>query len=562
MATSVLRVLANVLNAADNRTQLHSAAQQGNIQAIVRLLRCGANVEAQTRSKGQTPLHLAAAAGHVDLLPLLINRTTLDQQDTSGRTPLQLAASKRQWEAVAVLMAAGASPCASDFASSPLAPAITAVAVPGRTWGYSVPAHPTTAVLEVLVNDLWSAGLVAEAVAYISLQQQTALHFAALGGSQQLVAKLVEAGADKDAVDSGGFTPLWLAAHMGHLHLVPLLATPTNINMQPDALQAAAARGNEGMVEALLAAGADVEAPATCGHSPLCMAMYNRHLGVVDLLLSALSKQWGQPSKRTKGVAHVAAVVAMLAKQLEYAPLCAQLLQVVLNVLGPEVAGEVCQAVQQQLRGQWEQRQASLLARLHAATAHKPQVSYLAEALLLGWLAAEERLHITWQPLVARLQRLVPVAKTSHHQQQQQHQQQQLSRHGATRQRIRLLARAELAAAAAGQRQQVLELLGQFLSLHLQQPGESNSPALLLSQGLATAARTRAKTLRTATGAGAINPGANVLLQRESSFRPLGVYITFLAAWVGARGRLQQVHKRAADAVVAAVEAARQPQQP
>jgi ankyrin repeat protein len=90
-------------------TALHWASHYGDLQKVESLLQDGANREAQSRS-GKTPLHLAAARGHIGLLPLLITPTTLVATDSSHHTPLHCAIRAHQAEAVAVLVAAGAAP--------------------------------------------------------------------------------------------------------------------------------------------------------------------------------------------------------------------------------------------------------------------------------------------------------------------------------------------------------------------------------------------------------------------------------------------------------------------
>jgi hypothetical protein len=108
---------------------------------------------------------------------------------------------------------------------------------------------------------------------------------------------------------------------------------------------------------------------------------------MVRLLLAAIQQECGQQQGQvqqqqqkghTRLVELVAAPVAALAKRLGDALCCVQLLEVVLDVLGPEVAGQVCLAAQQQLQEEGK----------------RGQVSYLAEVLLGGWLGVEE--HTAW----------------------------------------------------------------------------------------------------------------------------------------------------------------------
>jgi hypothetical protein len=347
------------------------------------------------------------------------------------------------------------------------------------------------------------------------------------------------------------------AVVQGHVQLVPLLATPGNVNLLVDGgrswpLYLAAFRGNDNMVAALLAAGAQPDMQLSDGHSALSVAAEYGYTRVMALLLPALLKQCEQPQGQAGVVALVAAATALLAERHGRDTDCARLLELVLDVLGPDVAQKVCRKVQQQLQQEWEQ---------YPEPPYTPvvpgQASYLAEALLLGLVWEEERLHAARQPLVARLQRLVlsdrPLA---HQQRRQQHVQQQPADETPTWVLEDLVTNAELAA-AAGQEQRAVPLLGRFAALHLRNPpSDAATRRALLSNGLVEAAHTR-------LGYTAIfRPDYAMMRQQAVSFRPPGVYTTFLAAWVGARRQLQQLPQEVAATVVAAVKAAQQQQQP
>jgi hypothetical protein len=586
---------------------------------VTQLLRALADVGAVLTS-GDTPLHLAARLGYVAVIPLLIRLrpAMLKKRNAWRYTPFFLALAHGHLEAAAVLL--------------------DAMVAPGRP--------PDTVAAAVHRRD--------------PFYNRTALHFAASAGSQQLVAKLVEAGADREALDDYGCTPLHLAAAKGHVALVPLLATPTNINLPtyshhtPLCMAAGGdwqepEPGRAATAAALLAAGAALGDHSWALSRALELALPRCRMQVVRVLLQALAErclkqqeeqqelgtghhyhqQQQQQQKQKQQPCLLPLEIARLVPHCwgyyetaaRYAHKVAQLLEAVLDVLGPQVAAEVCREVRKERSDVFQSDH--LQPSFNHAT---PQLGYLAEALLLGWVGAVEQLHAARQPVVARLQRLVLGVHASGQQEQEtevppvgstgQHVQQQGRQQGLAAQLEQLVKEATLAA-AAGQEEEALGWLGEFASLHLasheqqqqqhqesqhEEPSRDSSlqpqqarlnpweaayqhnykqqltathpishgqaaqsgeaePATLkqvMHQGLLQAAQVQMEKERE-TGE---QQETQECMMKASCFLPPGVYTTFLAAWVGARRQLQQqLPQEVAATVVAAVKAARQQQQ-
>jgi ankyrin repeat protein len=90
----------NNVNEAEN---LISAIEQEQYQLIEKLIRKGANINAQNE-EGATALHIAVANANFPLAQLLINnKANLNTQDNQGLTPLNLARSQNR-DAVAQLL--------------------------------------------------------------------------------------------------------------------------------------------------------------------------------------------------------------------------------------------------------------------------------------------------------------------------------------------------------------------------------------------------------------------------------------------------------------------------
>jgi ankyrin repeat protein len=114
----------------------------------------------------------------------------------------------------------------------------------------------------------------------------------AFGRTERLKAILDENRSLANAYASDGFYPLGLAAFYGHEDAVAiLLARGADPNlaarnaMKVRAIHAAAASGSVGIVQALLEAGADVNAPQEKGFTPLHEAAMTGKLELARLLL-------------------------------------------------------------------------------------------------------------------------------------------------------------------------------------------------------------------------------------------------------------------------------------
>ena len=88
-----------------NATILYMATFMGNISLVKKALACQANVN-QTCNKGETPLFIACANGHTEILKELLKNPGIDinKAQTSGTTPLYIACQNGHIEIVKVLL--------------------------------------------------------------------------------------------------------------------------------------------------------------------------------------------------------------------------------------------------------------------------------------------------------------------------------------------------------------------------------------------------------------------------------------------------------------------------
>ena len=172
---------------------LHKAAREGDADRVRELLDAGADVNVRNADKQRlqyTPLHYAAYYGHLEIAEILISRgADLDAEDPAYSTPLYLAAEQGHPKVVEFLVSKGAE-----------------VNVKSNAWGYT-PLHRAA----------W--GPVARRFG------QGAETFGADPEEdyKEIVAFLIAKGAEINARDNDGKTPLDQAITSGKKEIIALL---------------------------------------------------------------------------------------------------------------------------------------------------------------------------------------------------------------------------------------------------------------------------------------------------------------------------------------------------
>src|SRR3990167_2447934 len=146
-------------------TPLWVAAENGHLEVVEVLIKCGANIDQVCN--GGTPLFIAAQTGYGDVVKVLIDAKANIDQICNGYTPLYVAAQNGHLEVVKVLIDGKAN----------------------IDWIY---------------------------------KGFTPLYVAAQQGHADVVKALIDAKANIDQI-CNGYTPLWIAAHNGHLEVVKTL---------------------------------------------------------------------------------------------------------------------------------------------------------------------------------------------------------------------------------------------------------------------------------------------------------------------------------------------------
>ncbi|XP_006893504.1 PREDICTED: espin-like protein [Elephantulus edwardii] len=213
------------------------AAKQGDRAALERLLTEGALGSGPTDALGAGLVHLAARAGHLDCVKLLVQQARLpgNQRAHNGATPAHDAAATGHLAELCWLVREGG--CGlQDQDGSGVSPLHLAARF----------GHPV--VVEWLLREGHSATLA-------TLEGALPLHHAAVSGDLTCLKLLVAA--HSSAVNRrtrSGASPLYLACQEGHLHLAQFLVKDCGADVRlraldgMSALHAAAARGHYSLV--------------------------------------------------------------------------------------------------------------------------------------------------------------------------------------------------------------------------------------------------------------------------------------------------------------------------
>jgi len=216
---------------------IFDAARNGDLEQVERYIEEDGHVDIKDESRS-TPLIAACWDGHLEVVELLVESgADIDAQYSAGNTPLIVASWCGHLEVVAYLVDRGA---------------------------------------DIHVKNLGG---------------DDALHWAAEHGNLAIVELLVEAGADVNSPNVKGGTPLTHACEFGTaIEVVAyLIGEGAVLDSRADRdgftpLVAAAYRGNVDVMEALIAAGADIHVDHG---APLEWAALFDQLGAVECLLGA-----------------------------------------------------------------------------------------------------------------------------------------------------------------------------------------------------------------------------------------------------------------------------------
>ena len=259
-------------------TALQVSAMSGNIAIVRRLLQEGANINSRG-STDSTPLMMAAQRGRTDVVELLLNEgAAIDNtpvNEDASRTALALALDGKHTATARILLERGAH--ANAISSQPAGKRLIHTVASNSSWGQI----PNLALLLEKGADLEAKNSDGHTPLVLGIQADNA---------ETVKYLLLEHGADLESRDMMGQTPLMAAVHRHDVDILSLLLDRGALLEARDhhgqtALMVAARKSVPSTLELLLDRGADLEARDGNDHTALVVAVSSGVVSNVEYLL-------------------------------------------------------------------------------------------------------------------------------------------------------------------------------------------------------------------------------------------------------------------------------------
>lgn len=260
------------------------ACREGPLSLIATLLRVKAQVS-ECDIRGRTALHFACEKGRLDVITAILAEDgdhCLNEEDDMECTPLRVAFENGHRQVCEVLLSRGADVNTKDIGGYTV---LHIASMSGRRWW-----GRHLALIELVTSRGIDIGATDN-------MDRSPLHYACFYGNLEVISWLLDHGADVNAEDQDGHTPLWKACQtFGRWWqdqtsaIEMLLHRNARINHANNkgrtVLHLACEEGHLDLAEALLARGADIHLASVDKDTPLHLACEHGRAAVVEFLLS------------------------------------------------------------------------------------------------------------------------------------------------------------------------------------------------------------------------------------------------------------------------------------